>query len=425
MSPPAPGAEYTVRGREAHQSGAEVVSQGDLERAFKERYGSRPTHVARAPGRVNLIGEHIDYAGLPVLPMALQREIRMAFRPRDDGLVLAATTDPSYAPCHFEVGRRIEPYEHGDWGNYLKAAVQGMVFAHDLERGFDAVIDSTLPVAAGLGSSSALVIATALALAASGKSEVDPIELAELMASAEQYVGTRGGGMDQAICSGARAGCAARVEFAPLRLEPVPVPESWRFVVAHSLVQAHKAGCARQAYNHRRAETEEARALVAGHLSLPVSEVASYRDLLERVSGREALAGGEACLRGDLLKRFRHVVTEHARVTRAEVAMRSGSLTGFGLLMNGSHASLTEDYEVSIPELDELVGIARDAGAVGARLTGAGMGGCIVALCATDTVDEVLQAIRDRFYAARGQLDDLDDHLFVAEPAAGASVEKK
>jgi galactokinase len=299
-----------------------------------------------------------------------------------------------------------------------------MVSAYGLERGFDAVIDSTVPVAAGLASSSALVIATALAAAGSNDLSPDPIELAELMAAAEQYVGTRGGGMDQAISAGATAGFAARVEFTPLRLEHVPVPANWRFVVAHSLVQAHKSGGAREGYNRRRAETEEARALIAGHLSLPASEVASYRDLLERVSGREALAGGEACLHGDLLKRFRHVVTEHERVTRAEVAMRSGSLAGFGILMNGSHASLTEDYEVSIPELDELVGIARDAGAVGARLTGAGTGGCIVALCAIDNVDAVLQAIQDRFYVARDRIDDLDDHLFVAEPAPGASVEK-
>jgi len=371
---------------------------------------------------VNLIGEHIDYAGLPVFPMALQREVRVAFRPRDDGLVLAATTDPSYAPCHFEAGRHIEPYDDGDWGNYLKAAVQGMVLAYGLERGFDAVIDSTVPVAAGLSSSSALVIATALALAGSNDSEPDPIELAELMAAAEQYVGTRGGGMDQAISAGAREGHAARVEFDPLRITPVPVPADWRFVVAHTLVQAHKSGEAREGYNRRRGETEEALARVAGRLELPATEVRSYRDLLERVSGPDALAIARECLEGDLLKRFRHVVTENERVVRAEVAMRAGALTGFGMLMNGSHVSLTEDYEVSIPELDELVGIARAAGAVGARLTGAGMGGCIVALVAEGRANDVVSRLAGTYYAEREWGGSLDDHLFVAEPAPGASV---
>jgi galactokinase len=373
---------------------------------------------------VNLIGEHIDYAGLPVFPMALQREVRMAFRPRDDGLVLAATTDPSHSPCRFGVGPRIEPYDDGDWGNYLKAAVQGMAFAYGLDRGFDALIDSTVPVAAGLSSSSALVIATALALAACGEREVDPIELAGLMAAAEQYVGTRGGGMDQAICAGARAGSAARVDFDPLRIEPVPVPGSWRFVVAHSLVQAHKSGGARQAYNRRRSETEEALARVVGELGLPAAEIRSYRDLLERIPGPAALATATDTLEGDLLRRFRHVVTEGARVTRAEIAMRSAALDGFGMLMNGSHWSLADDFEVSIPELDDLVRLAREGGAVGARLTGAGMGGCIVALCADANAESVMANLARRYYAPRHRGDVAPELLFVAVPSAGASVER-
>ena len=399
------------------------MTQGNLEAMFRERYGVAPTHLARAPGRVNLIGEHIDFAGLPVFPMALRQEVRIAFRPREDSLVLAATAEPSYAPCTFEISADIEPYEDGDWGNYLKAAAQGMARAYGLERGFDAVIESTVPVAAGLSSSSALVIATALALAGSNDFEVDSIELAELMAESEQYVGMRGGGMDQAISAGATRGCAARVDFDPLRLDPVPVPEGWRFVVAHSLVQAHKSGGAREGYNRRRGETEEAMSLVVEALDLPSSEIHSYRDLLERVSGPEALAAGDERLEGDLLKRFRHVVTEGARVVRAEAAMRAGAIDAFGLLMNGSQASLAEDYEVSIPELDQLVGIARDAGAVGARLTGAGMGGCIVALCPAPRADAVLQALKDRFYEPRGVVRDLEERAFVAEPAAGASVE--
>ena len=393
-----------------------------LETTFGERYGTPPTHLARAPGRVNLIGEHIDYAGLPVFPMAIQREVRIAFRPREDGLVLAATTDPAYAPCHFEVGRDIEAYEDGDWGNYLKAAVQGTVRAYGLERGFDAVIQSTVPVAAGLSSSSALVIATALALSGSNDAEPDPIELAELMADAEQYVGTRGGGMDQAISSGGKAGCAARVEFDPLRVEPVPVPTGWKFVVAHSLVQAHKSGGAREGYNRRRAETEEALARVVRHLEMRETEVRSYRDLLQGTTSSDALAAGESCLEGDLLKRFRHVVTEGARVVRAEAAMRGASMDGFGMLMNGSHASLAEDYEVSIPELDDLVSLAREGGAVGARLTGAGMGGCIVALAPESTVGRVVDRLAGGFYSGRGWSGSLEDHMFVAEPSEGASV---
>ena len=393
-----------------------------LAQTFRERYGSEPTHLARAPGRVNLIGEHIDYAGLPVLPMALQREVRIAFRPRDDRVVLAATTDPAFAPCHFEVGPRIEPYDDGDWGNYLKAAAQGMAQAYGAERGLDALIESTVPVAAGLSSSSSLVIASALALAAVSGIAPDPIELAERMAQAEQYVGTRGGGMDQAISAGAVAGCAARIDFDPLRLEPVPVPADWHFVVAHSLVHAHKSGGAREGYNRRRAETEEALAQMVSALDLPERVIRSYRDLLDRVPGPEALAAAGEHLDGDFLKRFRHVVTEGARVVRAVIAMRGRALTAFGLLMNGSHASLREDYDVSSRELDELVEISRSAGAEGGRLTGAGMGGCTVALCTDASVEDVMAALAERFYAPRGRAGDLSDHLFTAEPAAGASV---
>ena len=389
---------------------------------FEERYGAAPTHLARAPGRVNLIGEHIDYAGLPVFPMALQREVRIAFRPREDGLVVAATTDEGYLPCQFRVEKDIEPFPDGDWGNYLKAAVRGMALGFEIDRGFDALVDSSVPVAAGLSSSAALVIATALAVAASNDLDPDPIALAERMAEAEQYVGTRGGGMDQAISLGGRAGCAARVDFAPLRLTPIPVPQGWSFVVAHSLVQAHKSGGAREGYNRRRAETEEALQRVTAELELPEEEVHSYRDLLDRVSGPEALVGARECLDGDLLKRFRHVVTEGARVVRAEAAMRAGSLNGFGQLMNGSHASLAEDYEVSIPELDELVELAREAGAVGARLTGAGMGGCIVALCAQPDTAAVLSHLSERYYTRRRRDEELSDVLFEAVPSEGAST---
>lgn len=394
-----------------------------LDGRFRDLYGIDPTHLSRAPGRVNLIGEHVDYAGLPVFPMALQREVRIALRPREDRIVLASTTDGAYAPCRFEVGASIEPFPDGDWGNYLKAAVQGMARRYGVERGFDALVDSTVPVAAGLSSSAALVIATALAAAAANDLSPDPLELAVLMAESEQYVGTRGGGMDQAISIGGRDGHAARVEFEPLRITPIPVPAEWRFVVAHSLVQAHKSGGAREAYNRRRSETEQALEAVVGALGLPTGDIRSYRDLLDVVDPVRALGEAPDHLSGDLLRRFRHVVSEAVRVQRAEVAMRAGSLSGFGGLMNGSHESLRTDYEVSCPELDELVGLARGAGAAGARLTGAGMGGCIVALVPAAEVDRVVSHLAGTYYDGREWKAPLDDHLFVAEPSAGASIE--
>jgi galactokinase len=172
-----------------------------------------PDRTVRAPGRVNLIGEHVDYAGLPVFPMALQYAVHIAVRPRDDGLVRVTSSDPDYESREFELGPEIEPFPDGDWGNYVKAAAVAAAARYGADRGADLWIDSQVPVAAGLSSSSALVVAVLKALLDVSDIEVDPIELAAVAADAEQYVGTRGGGMDQAISVCALEQCAARIEF--------------------------------------------------------------------------------------------------------------------------------------------------------------------------------------------------------------------
>lgn len=393
----------------------------DLLRAsFAATYdAAAPEQTVHAPGRVNLIGEHVDYCGLPVFPMALPLGVAIAARRRRDGRVRLANLDPAFPPRAFALSRDIPPLAGGDWGNYLQAAAQAMVRRYGDLRGIDAVVGSDLPIAAGLSSSAALVVATALALLGASADDVDRTELADLLAQGERYVGTAGGGMDQAISLGARAGHATRIDFAPLRLTHTPVPEAWRFVVAWSLVRAEKSGAAKQAYNARTAETAEARRLVARRLGL--ADDTSYSGLLE-ARPVEELVDAAGKLELLLRKRFRHVVREGARVYDAERAMRDADLARFGTLMDASHASLRDDYEVSVAELDRLVEIAREAGAAGARLTGAGFGGCIVALTAADAVEATLTALRDRFYGPRG-LREPGDALFVAHASAGATVE--
>lgn len=209
--------------------------------------------------------------------------------------------------------------------------------------------------------------------------------------------------MDQAICLCGRQGTATLIEFDPLRAAPVPVPAAWRFVVAHSLVEARKSGEAQSTYNRRRAEVEMARA---------------------------QLEAGKRELEPELRRRHKHVVTEAERVRQAVDAMKEGDMSAFGLLMNASHRSLRDDFEVSTPVLDELVEIALAAGAAGARLTGAGLGGSIVALAHAERSATVLDALRERFYALRlsseasqpGTM--IDDALFVAVPSAAASVQR-
>ena len=390
---------------------------------FRSRFGHpAPTLRVRAPGRVNLIGEHIDYNGLSVLPMAIQRHVTLLVRPRQDRLIRVASTAPGHERREFEVAHDIPPFATGDWGNYVKAVVQSLEREHGALTGYDALIHSTVPVAAGLSSSSALVIGVAVATLAANGRTWDPVPLAEAMALAERYTGTQGGGMDQAISIGAVEGTASRVDFAPLRITPVPVPPDWRFVVAHSLSRAEKSGGAQATYNRRTEECREALALVQRALGVPAHGTDGYRGLLGRFDVDAVVTTAESTLSGDLLRRFRHVVTEADRVRRAEAALRAADLPTFGALLRGSHASLRDDYEVSSTALDELVGLAENAGAEGARLTGAGMGGCIVAAAAAEAAGGVVDRLRTEFYARRELPGPLDDYLFVAEPSAGATV---
>jgi galactokinase len=393
----------------------------DAAAAFRALFGSPgPTFVVRAPGRVNLIGEHIDYNGLSVLPMAIPRSVTALVRPRADGTVRVASRAAGFGERTFALATDIPPYPVGDWGNYVKAAAQALEREHGPLTGMDALLDSTVPVAAGLSSSSALVIAVALSLLAANDLTADPLALAEQMAAAERYTGTQGGGMDQAICVGAKASHASRVDFHPLQLTPIPVPPDWRFVVAHSLEQAQKSGPAQETYNRRTVECRVAFEAIVTRLAQPFP---GYRELLQAHTADELLATAETTLQDPVRRRFRHVITEAERVRLAESALRAADLGGLGGLLAESHRSLREDYEVSAAALDELVDLATEAGAAGARLTGAGMGGCIIALCTARTSANVVAALQTRFYAPRQTRDGLEHHLFVAEPSAGARVE--
>ena len=391
-----------------------------LQNAFADAYAGPGTHLVRTPGRVNLIGDHTDYNGLPVMPMAIQRDLMLLCRARSDSTVNIANVDPQFEPRSFQVSSAIPCYEPGDWGNYAKAAGQALAQQYTSLRGFDAMVSSNIPIAAGLSSSSALMMACALMILDLNDVAISAPQLMELMAGAEHYVGTRGGGMDQAICIGAQPSSASRIDFNPMRITPIPVPPNWRFVVASSLVRAEKSGAVREAYNSRTCECKEALGLVAASLGSP--EATSYTGLMSGVPAEELLEAAEGALDATLLKRFRHVVTEALRVTMAERAMRGDDLGDYGRLMSESHMSLRDDFEVSCQELDRLTEIAMNSRARGARLSGAGFGGCIVALCGEQDVDHLMAALGDEFYSPRELEADLSDVLFVAEPSQGATV---
>jgi len=403
----------------------------DLIETFRGIYhGAAPTHFSRAPGRVNLIGEHTDYNGLPVLPMALRQEIKVLFTPRSDSVIRVANRDREFGIREFPISDNIQPEPSGDWANYLKAPCEALaqrfVPLSGPLRGFDALVSSTLPVASGLSSSSALVIAVGQAVLETNDLELPTLDFAEAMARAERYTGTQGGGMDQAISAGAVEGHASRIEFDPLRMFQTIIPPDWCFIVAHTLVRAEKSGPAQKAYNSRTQECRDALNIIRETLGTDSfqAETLSYSQLLDRICIQELVELGESHLEGNLKKRFRHVVTEGARVYDAEHALRRVDHLTFGLLMNGSHESLRTDYEVSSPELDRLVELALEAGASGARLTGAGFGGCVVALCHPDEVEGIMGALEEGYYKGKELSLPLNRILFLAEASRGASVRK-
>ncbi|MCP4643239.1 MAG: galactokinase [bacterium] len=441
----------------------------ELRDAFSNAFpDAGPPRICRAPGRINLIGEHVDYNGLPVLPMAIDREIRIAFAPRATGQVRLRSMEGKQPAAEFENGQTIAPSDPGQWDNYCKAAFQGLNDHLNLDRhpGADLLVTGTIPSAAGLSSSSALVVACALAylhvLEVPLGEDMTRLDLASMLAEAEQYVGTRGGGMDQAIILLGEAGKACKINFYPLRAEEVPLFDGYAFVACNSLVKAEKTGDALHRYNAGPLTCRLIRALVEkeaqrefgeeieiarlgdlwyGPLCLTFDEVGALFEAAfptERTTlaqAQDTLGMTEAAIRdawlGSLVEpeggfrlraRAKHQITEFKRVEVARDMAQTGDATAFGALMNESHTSCAEDYRVSCPELDQLVAAARRAGSLGSRLTGAGFGGCTVNLVPDDRVDAFRDQVTREYYEGhlRRSRDDVTDAMLVVQATAGA-----
>mgnify|MGYP006294811737 CR=1 FL=1 len=435
----------------------------DLQAQFSERFGGACDFVVRAPGRVNLIGEHTDYNGLPVLPMALEHSIRMAVGRRTDRRIELQNVDPSFSADAFEITHSIPPDSAGAWGNYVRAGVQGIIDwpedAVDIDSlsGCDLLVSGEIPSGAGLSSSSALVVASALAFLETNGITYDRIELADMLASAEHYVGTQGGGMDQAACLLGEAGKALKIDFFPLEVTPAIIPNGWSIVVCNTLIQAEKTRSALRLYNRRPIECRIATAMLAQDLGYDPDRVARLASLLSLERSLNELLGvaldffheggygwpdiadylsisvDNAMKRlgrmrdGSLFeepedgfqlrRRVRHVLTEAARVEDSAQSLMSGDIQRFGELINESHRSCRDDYDISCPELNVLVEIARVAGAAGSRLTGAGFGGCTVSLVPDDRVESFTFQVWDEYYE-RYLMVKRPDLLRSLEPAA-------
>ncbi len=372
-----------------------------LER-FRREFGARPAVVARAPGRVNLIGEHTDYNDGFVLPLALDRAAWLACRPRADARIRvhALSFDETV-----EFDPTPQPSAGGadHWSDYVKGTAWSLRAAGLPVRGWDGVLGSDVPVAAGLSSSAAIELATARACAAISGFAWDPHRMAVLAQRAEnEWVGVNCGIMDQLISAAAVEGHALLIDCRSLATTPVPVPPDVVIVV---LDTATRRGLVDSAYNERRRQCEAA-ARVLG--------VPALRDV-----DAATLAASEGAMPDVVFRRARHVVTENARTIRAADLARSGDVRGLGRLLDESHASLRDDFEVSSPALDAIVGIARhQPGCVGARMTGAGFGGCALALVARDAVASFVDAVGRDYAKALS----LEPAIYPCRPAGGASL---
>ena len=376
--------------------------------AFRRRYGAAPTHLVRAPGRVNLIGEHTDYNDGFVLPMALERAAWIALTPRDDGVVRMIATDLGQEGV-FDVATarrrdaRGDPHDReGGWLEYPRGVAWALQDAGHALRGFDGALASDVPRGAGLSSSAALELAVAAAFAASSALAWDPPAMARAMQRVENlWVGVQSGIMDQLIGAAGVAGHALLIDCRDLTLRPVPLPDGVAVVV---LDTSTRRGLVGSAYNDRRAACERVAAALG---------VRALRDVDERT-----LAAAEGLDPIDR-RRARHVVAENARTLDAADALAAGDVVRVGALMDASHASLRDDFEVSSPALDALVAAAGAApGCLGARMTGAGFGGCAVALVAADALGAFVAATTQAYRTATG----LEAAAYPSRAAAGAAA---
>ena len=376
-----------------------------LQTEFANAFGAPPEHILRAPGRVNLIGEHTDYNDGFVLPMAIDREMFIAARRRDDRIVRMVALDFDSQRSEFSLDVPIECDSANRWSNYVRGVAWALRQRGIVPPGLDLAIQGNVPVGSGLSSSAALEVCAATTFQTFAQFEMSKVDLARLCQQAEnQFVGVQSGIMDQFISTLAHAGHALLIDCRDLSYQDAPLPRGATIVVCDTM---KRRGLVDSEYNTRRAECEQA----ARQLGVKALRDASLAQLAQL---------GDKMPR-NVVRRARHIITENARVLQAVVAARQNDLVAFGMLMNESHESLKDDYEVSCAELDTIVEIARSQrGCLGARLTGAGFGGCTVNLVYDDAVDAFVAGVAQEYHARVR----IAPQIYICRAMEGASVVK-
>ncbi len=360
--------------------------------AFQARFQQPPAMVVRAPGRVNLIGEHTDYNDGFVLPVAVDRAAWLAVAPREDEWATVRALDMRNDEKTFPVDRT--PSSGGGWADYPQGVVWAMLEQGLAPIGINGVLTSDVPVGAGMSSSAAVEVAFAYAWDQLGEFGMKLSDLALLCQKAEnQYVGVNCGIMDQMISACGRAGHAMMLDTRTMERAYFPMPQGIAVVVADSMVRRQLTG---SEYNVRRAQCEQAVSLLKEHFP----NITALRDVTP-----EQLDQHKSDLPEVVHRRARHVVTENNRVLEVARDLYEGRMDHVGQLLLEGHRSLRDDYEVSIAELDTLVEAAAEVeGCYGARLTGAGFGGCIIALADEGAVPDVQAHLNEVYEAVYDKL---------------------
>ena len=368
--------------------------------AFEQHFGAEPAFIIRAPGRVNLIGDHTDYNDGFVLPMAINRAVWIAMSPREDDTIHLHSLD-------FDETLRFELAAFSNTGSAWAEYVKGIAWVlkaggFDLQ-GWEGVIAGDVPIGAGLSSSAAIELATARAFAAVSGLAWEPPVMARLAQRAEnEWVGVNCGIMDQMISAAGEAGHALLIDCRSLQTESVPLPPGTAVVILDTM---SRRGLVDSAYNERRRQCEEA----ARFFGITALRDITLTEFEERAAALDELPR----------RRARHVISENERTTEAAIVMRQGDAVRLGQLMNASHDSLRDDFEVTNDALNIMVDCARaESACYGARMTGAGFGGCAVALVQAAAAESFAASVSTCYEAATGTA----PNVYVCHPTEGAAV---
>lgn len=389
-----------------------MISSDDIRRQFGRRFGAEPALVARAPGRINLIGEHTDYNGGFVLPAAIEFEIKMAARPTKGSLIRAWSVNYSEG-WEFDAGQPLIPPGQPRWYSFLMAVVDQFQQRGFAVPGMDVVIHGDVPLGAGLSSSAAFEVCAAVLLNDLCGGGMPPKELALLAQAAEHspFVGVRCGIMDQFASALGVESSALLIDCHSMETEAFLFNSAMASIV---IINSNKPRELRNSdFNTRRQECEEGLAMLDALCGGTYETLRHVpKDVFEKHQHR---------LPPVIARRVRHNLTENERVKDFVEALRRNRWSGAGDLLYASHASLRDDYEVSCFELDTIVELAREGGfAYGCRMTGGGFGGCAVALVPPDNVSSFCEVLAPAYKARTGITAD----FYTTKAAAGASLER-